>query len=203
MNRHEAHTLICAAQSGNTSARNTLIEYYSDTLVPALAVSWGRLGYEDACSIGNLATVEAVDAAILSYDVSSSAGIASYVKRAITRALSQADYQALAIHAPAKIGKRSDDVPRARLTLAVEIPESAPNPEQSAIESETRKRLQTAIDQQLSPKHAAMIKALYFVDMDAPAVAAMFDCTVGHVDYVRSAALRVLRNVPGVADLLR
>src|SRR5262245_8652229 len=87
MDRQTAHTLICSAQSGNTQARNDLITYYCASLVPALAASWGKLSYDDACAIGNLATVEAVDAGLKTYDPQKPAGLAAYIRLTVQRAL--------------------------------------------------------------------------------------------------------------------
>jgi RNA polymerase sigma factor (sigma-70 family) len=187
------------------TARNQLIEYYSSEIVPALAASWGRLDFDDACSIGYLATVEAVDCALKTYDVDQQAGIAAYVRQAIVRALSVAHRQSLAIHAPLKAEQQEAHViPKQRLStdLMCEQLDAAPNPEELAILAEQRKRLRELFDTQLSPKAATLMTLLYFDGLSTKAAALRFNMTERQIRHLRSTALKVLRNHPEIRALL-
>ena len=204
MNRFEAHTLICSAQSGNTSARNDLIVYYCATLVPALASTWTRLSFEDAQAIGYLATVEAIDAALKTYDVQRPSGIAAYVRQTIVRQLSLANRHALAIHAPTKLGLRNDDIPRARIALDVmpTIADTTPSPEDLATQQQTRERLRSAFGRLLSARDARIMTALYFDDFTAEQVSQRFGVSEALIDSVRTTALRRLRHNSNIRAIL-
>lgn len=199
MNRLQAHTLICAAQLGDITARNELITYYCQSLIPGLAASWGKLDFDEACAIANLATVEAVDAALLTYNPEQQAGIAAYVRLCVVRALSLADYQLSAVQGPARRSEHTVDVP---LTSINEPCEPTANPEQLAIQTETRDLLDAAFETMLSPRASRIMRGLYFEGLDARQIANQLQETEAHISYIRSTALKVLRSNPAIRTLL-
>lgn len=199
MDRITAHRLVCRAQKGQTAARNELIAYYCETLVPPLAWKWTRVDFDDAKGVGNLAVVEAVDAAVKSYDPEQESGIAPYVRMAVVQALSAAHQQATTVHAPTKRTAKVRQVP---LGAIAEPTDPAPSPEALTMRQDRQERIQQLFTECFSARDADVLRALYFEDMSVGAVAARFAVSESLVYHIRSNAIHRLQAHPELRVLL-
>ena len=91
--------------------------------------------------------------------------------------------------APATVAM--DDSDDGRPGLEGRLSDDAPDPAQSLLDDERRRRVRAAVAQ-LPPRQRATLELAYFEDMSYPEVAAALGCTVGTVKTQMSRALHTL-----------